>query len=302
VGAEIDALLDGLGMQRALVCPAFPAQGRGVEGGRLVVRGARQDAHLPELLAAQARGPVAHLLLAQVHDGAARALHAAFQSGARLVTADAVTDADLDALCAAGLAAGALLCGSAGLVGALARRLAGGRVRAARPVPPARGPVLAVVGSGSAVARAQVEAAARVGVRVVAVAQPVAQRGMNPPPATAEAGSNRLVLCLPPPEPGMPLDGEAARAHAARLADAAMEAIREMRPARLVLAGGDTAGAVLARLGVGTLRVVAEVLPGMPLCRGRDGTGAEWEIVLKAGSHGDETTLLELTAQGDSGD
>ena len=296
VGAEIDALLDGLGIGRALVCPAFPAQGRGVAEGWLTVHGARQYAHLPGLLAAQARGPVAHLALAQVRADAAGALQAAFAGGARLAAADALTAADLDALCAAGLEVGALLCGSAGLAGALARRLAGGRVRAAQPIPPARGPVLAVVGSGSAVARAQVQAAARAGVRVVTVA--TVQRGMNLPPATAEAGSNRLMMCLPPPEEGTTLDGEAARAHAARLADAAAGAIQEMRPVRLVLAGGDTAGLVLARLGVRTLQVVAEVLPGMPLCRGRDAAGAEWEIMLKAGGHGNLHTLIELMGVG----
>ena len=293
VGAEIDALLDGLGMARALVCPAFPAQGRGVEEGWLVVHGARQDVHLPGLLAAQARGLVAHVTLSQVRDGAAGALRAALAGKARFVTADALADADLDALCAAGLGAGALVCGSAGLAGALARRLAGGRARATQPVPPARGPVLAVVGSGSAVARAQVEAAARAGVQVVTVGR-VGQQGLKPPPGTAEAGANRLILCLPRPEQGISLDGDAARIHAARLADVAIVAIREMRPARLVLVGGDTAGMVLARLGVGTLRVVAEVQPGMPLCRGRDGDGGEWEIVLKAGGHGDAGTLVQL--------
>jgi uncharacterized protein YgbK (DUF1537 family) len=304
-GAEIDALLDGLGLARALVCPAFPAQGRGVVDGRLVVHGARQDAHLPGLLAAQARGTVAHLPLAQVRCDAAGALRAAFDGGARLVAADGLTDGDLDALCAAGLEAGALLGGSAGLAGALAQRLASGPVRATQPVSPARGPVLpvlAVVGSGSAAARAQVEAGARAGARVLAV-----PRGLNPPSGTAEAGSNRLwlqpegacgaerlVLCLPPPGPETLLDGEAARVHAARLADAAMGLIREMQPARLVLVGGDTAGMVLARLSARTLQVVAELLPGMPLCRGQDAAGADWEIVLKAGGHGDAGALMAL--------
>jgi uncharacterized protein YgbK (DUF1537 family) len=67
-----------------------------------------------------------------------------------------------------------------------------------------------------------------------------------------------------------------------------------MRPARLVLAGGDTAGMVLARMGVRALRVVAEVQPGMALCRARDEAGTEWETVLKAGSHGEPDALVRL--------
>ena len=39
IGAEVEGLLEGLGLQRALIAPAFPAAGRTVQGGILYVYG-----------------------------------------------------------------------------------------------------------------------------------------------------------------------------------------------------------------------------------------------------------------------
>ncbi|HET9222651.1 MAG TPA: four-carbon acid sugar kinase family protein, partial [Roseiflexaceae bacterium] len=65
LGAELDATLDALGRGCALVCPAFPAQGRGLSGGNLISSVA-QPIHLPSLLAEQSRRPVAAIALADV--------------------------------------------------------------------------------------------------------------------------------------------------------------------------------------------------------------------------------------------
>ncbi len=61
-----------------------------------------------------------------------------------------------------------------------------------------------------------------------------------------------------------------------------------------MLVGGDTAAAVLGGLGVEHLDILREVAPGMPLARGTTAHGHELHIILKAGNHGDETTLDAL--------
>jgi hypothetical protein len=62
----------------------------------------------------------------------------------------------------------------------------------------------------------------------------------------------------------------------------------------LILVGGDTAVHVMGELGIQRLAVVRELLPGMPLTYARDALEHPHFIVLKAGNHGDEQTLVEL--------
>jgi uncharacterized protein YgbK (DUF1537 family) len=160
LGAELDAMLDALGRDCALVCPAFPAQDRGLSDGWLISPGA-QAAHLPTLLAQQSRRWVVAVPLADVRAGPAHLAErlAAARGAARLIAVDALADEDLRAILAAAELAlpGALLCGSAGLVGTIAARQP--KSVAAEPnhfTLHAGARVLLVVGSGSATARAQI--------------------------------------------------------------------------------------------------------------------------------------------------
>ena len=125
LGSELDALLDTLGHPYALVCPAFPAHGRGLLDGRLT--GAPvQPVHLPTLLAHQSQRAVAALPLAAVRAGSERlAAHVAeMRAGrARVLVVDALSEDDLHTIVAAAAQAlpDALLCGS-GRAGSLAGR------------------------------------------------------------------------------------------------------------------------------------------------------------------------------------
>ena len=65
-----------------------------------------------------------------------------------------------------------------------------------------------------------------------------------------------------------------------------------------MLVGGDTAVHILSRLGVARLDVVAELQPGMPLTVG-EGSGdlpaaRPRAVVLKAGNHGNEDSLVRI--------
>ena len=137
-------------------------------------------------------------------------------------------------------------------------------------------------------AHAQIAHLRRHGAETIAVGAETAQ--------TARRGTGDVLLHLPEPR-DMALEGPAAREAAARLAEAALAAIARRRPAVLVLVGGDTAISVLARLGIQRLTVLRELLPGMPLTCGVDAAGVSHFVIVKAGSHGDETTLARLVAR-----
>ncbi|MEZ4830603.1 MAG: four-carbon acid sugar kinase family protein [Caldilineaceae bacterium] len=293
LGSELDALLDLEIGDCAVICPAFPAQGRALIDGSLIAPGVSAQVHLPTLLAAQSRRAVAHLSLAEVRsDSAARRLHEISASGAQLIVADAAQDADLEAVLTAVDAATpkTLLCGSAGLIGAWAAREAKAAARSV-PVPqietsPTKDAAcLLVIGSGSSMAQRQIE---------TLLAQRTVTAWTVAPDVTCDGAGDTMLLCLPSPAAGAVLDGPQARALAAQLADAAVQVIKRTAPSSLVLSGGDTAMHVLARLGVERLTVITELLPGMPLCTAVDSQDRAYRIVLKPGSFGTEDTLITL--------
>lgn len=295
IGAELDAMLDALGQRCAVLCPAFPAQGRGLEGGRLVgtVLPA-QSVHVPTLLASQSVRRVEAIPLSCLRAGPevlARRMDTAHRAGAQVLVVDALADVDLDTIVAATEALPApLLCGSAGLMGALAARHAlRGRLSAVQGPSPRRptglGGVLLVIGSGSPQAHAQVAYLRQQGV-------PTHEVGIGPLPA----GQGDLLLHLPEPRDAA-LEGPAAREAATVLADAALAALVRRQPAVLVLSGGDTAITLLHRLGIARLTVVRELLPGMPLTWAVDVSGTGYFVILKAGNHGDHAALAALVAQ-----
>src|SRR5206468_1142263 len=96
LGQELDALLDTLGRSCALVCPAFPAQRRGLADGYLVIDPVpAQPLHLPSLLARQSGRSVAAIGLDDVRGGVdrlAERLLAQRARGAELLVADALDE------------------------------------------------------------------------------------------------------------------------------------------------------------------------------------------------------------------
>ena len=321
LGAEIDAALTLLTPPSrqpcALIAPAFPAQGRGLEQGFLVHGDTPPGAvHLPTRLRDQSARPQALIPLAAVRAGLdplCAAIRTARGHGAELLAADAMTEPDLARLLAAmrQVAPTALLCGSAGLVGALARQLAATQPTTDEPAPdadvllPCRR-LLFVVGSGSAMARQQMDA-------LIATGRVAAQVVNGPATASVPVAAGHALLCLPRPEPHVALDGPAARRLATQLARVALSVLAAhpvdggavdgsapvdgiMPVDGIVLVGGDTAMHVLSDLGVSHLTVHRELLPGMPLASAHRPDGSRLTVVLKAGNHGDPGTLVALEA------
>lgn len=298
LGQELDALLDALGRSCALVCPAFPAQRRGLADGYLVTDPApAQPLHLPTLLARQSRRSVASIGLEDVRGGVswlAERMRLERARGVELLVADALDEADLQTLLESALSAlpDALFCGSAGLAGTLAAHAA--RQSSSHSAVPAllvEGSALLVIGSGSAMAQRQIAYLRRH--QLVTAFEHTA---VLPSDAAGD-----VLLHLPPPSPAALMDGPAARQLAAQLAASALPLIDAARPGLLVLSGGDTAISVLARMGVTQLLVQRELLPGVPLTRGLDFAGRSHMIVLKSGNHGDEAALATVLARARSG-
>ena len=321
-GAEIAAAFEAVaglhehGTALAIVAPAFPAMGRTTRGGRVLVHGVplertetwRHEGNganpdLAAMLGAAGLPTRAVSLQAVRAGGLADALRQAAADGTAALVCDAETDADLARIAAAGAALGTAVAwaGSGGLTRHLVPAAASGVAR--RRVRPAtarrRGPVAVVVGSMSAISRAQVGVLARKpGTLAITVAPDVlaavgslgwaaAERSLDE--ALEAAGDGGIVVVsigAGPMEEGAP--GQLLCAALARLVASHVDA----RIGALVSTGGETARAVLGLAGAVGLRLVGEVEPGVPLGVAAGLAGPPLPVVTKAGAFGDEGTLV----------
>ncbi len=326
IGSEVDALLDLLDEPSAVVCPTFPAHDRGLIDGYLTAPGfVSRDVHLPSLLCRQSRHPVGAIALPDVRGGKLAAhmqrLQQEMAGGTHsrrfVLVADALTDDDLDSVVQAQQEAlpDALLCGSAGLAGALARRIGpqAGLPQASsadlsntREIPPKIRTALLIMGSGSRSAHRQIAflldsgSTSQAGEKSRRNAPHLSVSRLLVSPQTdldavavLDPAQTVWLLQQPLPEPGAVLEGEDARRRADNLASIGAAAFDRRRPDLLVLVGGDTAMQILKRLGVGRLTVERELLPGMPLCSAVI-NGRPALISIKPGDFGGRDTLLEL--------
>jgi uncharacterized protein YgbK (DUF1537 family) len=277
IGAEVGALIGATGAPGAVVAPAFPSQRRLVVDRILTVDGrpvadtpVARDPDFPasrpagsssvvDLLRPQLDRPVAWIPLAEVRAGAAALAARLDRLAGAVMIADAETDADLDVLVDATLTRdpAPLLVGSAGLAHALARSLG---LLVERVTLPAGLKWLVVVGSRNPASRAQAEQARRAGLRVLAS------------PDGAEDDREGV---------------------ARRLAQQAVETLRNESFDLLAVTGGDTALAVCRALGVTTIDVDGPPAPGLALGRIRR-QGAPRRLLTKAGGFGQPDVFVAL--------
>jgi D-threonate/D-erythronate kinase len=275
VGLEIDALMRALGVRSALVCPAFPAQGRVVVERLLLVDGAplaetalARDPAFPapgsssvvDVLRARVDRPLAWIPLDQVRASAGGLVARLGRLAGTVVVADAETDADLDALVEAALTSGIelLLAGSAGLGRALASRLS---LLAEPTVLHAEGRWLLVAGSRHPATRAQVAAARAAGLAVIAA------------PDEAVSDSAGVARRL------------AAEAHD-RLAREAFDGV--------AVTGGETALALCHALGADGIDLVGPPRPGLALGTLRSARHHGLALLTKAGGFGEPDLFVSM--------
>ena len=140
VALEVDALVRATGSASALVCPAFPAQGRVVVERVLLIDGTpvaetllagdpafsvASSSSVAEVLRPHVNRPLAWIPLDQVRAGVERLAARLGRLSGTVTVADAENDSDLDALVEAAFASNRepLFVGAAGLARALAARL-----------------------------------------------------------------------------------------------------------------------------------------------------------------------------------
>ncbi|MGW5861202.1 3-oxo-tetronate kinase [Streptomyces sp. NPDC055239] len=314
IGPVADALLDELGERSTVVVPAFPATGRTVYRSRLFVHDdlldespmrdhpltPMRDSHLGRLLAPQTRRPVRSIGLDTVREGAdaLRETLAAPEYTDALTVIDATSDDDLRTISAA-TSELRLVTGAAGLALGLIGPHEGAARAGAASRPTDVGAVLA--GSASAATRAQVAHA-----REHLPYRKLDITALRSDPAAAVAELVDFARACWQSDPERPpliyavdslddleQDAPEGQAPAAQLIEQALAAcaseLVRAGARRLLVAGGETSGAVVTALDAHTLAIGAQIAPGVAWARTQPGVGGSADgidLALKSGNFG----------------
>lgn len=304
IGPVLDAFRERLGVDRAVVVPAFPANGRTVQDGLLRVGADLLEdspmrhhpltpmtrSRLRDLLAPQTAAAVSEVGLDVVRSGV-EALRAAVDGApAGSVVVDAVTDDDLRRIADA-TAHHRLVSGAAGL----ALGFGDGSAPDDRVVPRPTARPLVVCGSASAATRAQVQDAVAAGhpVRKIAVATAIADSTREAEAAAAWVRSLPddvvpVLYSVGEPSDVLPLDlaPEAARAVEEVIAAVVRQLVVDGTVDRVLVAGGETSGAVVQALDIDVLHIGPELAPGVCWAGATTGDGRTVALALKSGNFG----------------
>ena len=319
IGPVADALLDALGADFTVVCPAFPANNRTIYKGYLFVgdvpldeSGMRdhpltpmRDASLVRVMQAQTRrkvGLVAHDVMRQGAD-AIRARFAALRAeGVAYAVTDVLADDDLLALGQACSGLALVTAGSGlalGLAGNFRDALPDGGA-ADRP-PPTGGRRAVISGSCSVATRRQVALMREAHPAFRVLASDIA-RGDDVVGAALDwaASQDGPILVFATAEPDEVRAAQAAYgvAEAGAMVEGALARIAkgliERGVGEMIVAGGETSGAVVKELGVTGLTIGPEIDPGVPWTATleRDGR-APLALALKSGNFGTDDFFLK---------
>ena len=314
IGPVADALISALDCGFALACPAFPANARSVYQGYLFVGGTllnesgmenhpltpMTDANLVRVLSRQTDGTVGLVPYATVEQGAMairQAMTALKEQGRRYAIIDAVSDAHLVAI---GEAAEhhALITGGSGVAMGLPANFRRSGILVehgdAASLPTLSGHAAVIAGSCSRATLAQLGSAREL--LPVLQLDPVAQPETARMVATARGwmadklGATPIIIAASaPPDKVAALQQMLGRDGAGALIEQTLAHIAEDLVARgvrrLVVAGGETAGAVVSRLGVRSLRIGVEIDPGVPWTYA-EGGATPLLLALKSGNFG----------------
>jgi 3-dehydrotetronate 4-kinase len=294
IGPVADALMTALGSRFTVACPAFPENGRTVYKGYLFVgdvllseSGMRDhpltpmtDSSLVRVLQRQTRrkvGLIAHDAVARGPD-AIRARMASLQDeGVEIAIVDATCDEHLLHLGAA-CSALPLVTGASGAALGLPRNVMADRIcadaAAATELAHIPGARAIVSGSCSPATRAQVAHAVDAGVPAYAIDPLRIAEGEDLVGKALAWAATRLgetpvlIYATATPDEVRRVQSRLGMERAGLLTEEALSAIAcglvERGARQLVVAGGETSGAVVNALGVRGLRIGAQIDPGVP--------------------------------------
>lgn len=323
IGPVAEALMQALDVDFTIACPALPANGRTLYKGHLFVGDVllsesgmhhhpltpMTDANLVRVLQQQVQRKVGLVEHATVSRGGAAirerftALH---QQGHGLAIVDALTNADLDAIGAA-CADLPLVTGGSGIALGLPQNFRRSGLLTENAVAdalPKTGGLRAVIsGSCSVATQKQVDVmrasfpsfgmdALRLarGEDLVAAALGWAGRCIAQQPV--------LIYATATPDAVKQAQAELGVAHAGHLVETALAEIAlglvRLGVGQMIVAGGETSGAVVKSLGVKGLRIGPEIDPGVPWTRTLHTNGTQpLALALKSGNFGTEDFFLK---------
>lgn len=324
IGPVADSLLDELGDKFAIVCPAFPTNGRTIYKGHLFVGEQllsdssmkdhpltpMNDANLVRFFGKQTRNKVGLVSFEDVEAGAASIMHRyqhLVSAGYRYAVVDAVNDGNLTAIGEASAHLKLITGGSGVALGLPENFRQSGELSVDDGCHTwqAGGRSAVLSGSCSAMTRAQVAAVKDVWPSYCL--DPLAL-SENRDKVTTEVLAwiddqddqlPFLVYSSADPAEVAEIQEKLGRDEAGLLVEEAMGVIArglmQRDVGRLVVAGGETSGAVVKSLGVNGLRIGKEIDPGVPWCQTIG--SVRLSLALKSGNFGQEdffTKALEV--------
>jgi uncharacterized protein YgbK (DUF1537 family) len=317
IGPVADALLDALGEDFTIACPAFPENGRTIYRGNLFVGEVllsesgmenhpltpMTDSNLVRVLQRQTSSKVGLIRYDTIAKGV-DAIHARIdelkEEGVRLAIADAVCDADLYTL---GKACRnlALVTGGSGVALGLPQNFHSADLLVysgdATDLPKVEGRAVVLAGSASKATNAQVAEwrASSPSFRVDPIAlshgEPVVDSAVEFAQTHFKKNKTVLIYATSSPDEVKAVQRELGVEKAGHLVEDALATIarrlRDIGVRKFVVAGGETSGAVVQALNVRTMRIGPQIDPGVPATQS---IGADDEVplalALKSGNFG----------------
>jgi uncharacterized protein YgbK (DUF1537 family) len=324
IGPVADALIEALDCGFALACPAFPANGRSVyqgylfAGSQLLNESGMEhhpltpmtDANLVRVLSRQTDATVGLVPFATVEQGAGairKAMTALKEQGRRYAIIDATSNAHLFAI---GEAASqhALITGGSGIAIGLPENFRKAGLLPVREntatLPKVAGHAAILAGSCSRATLFQIGTARDhlPTLELDPLATPDAAALIRQALEWAEGKLGTtpvLIAASAAPEQVAALQERLGRDAAGALVEHALAGIAEGLVAggvrRMIVAGGETSGAIVTRLGVARLRIGGEIDPGVPWTFA-EGSGPAMHLALKSGNFGARDFFLKAFA------
>ncbi|HZZ91067.1 MAG TPA: 3-oxo-tetronate kinase [Usitatibacter sp.] len=324
IGPVTEALMDALGTDFTIACPAFPENRRTIFKGYLFAGDVllnesgmqnhpltpMTDANLVRVLQAQVKRKVGLIDYAVVARGEAaiRARIAQLRGdGVAIAIVDAVSDEDLRRLGPA-LRDMPLVTAGSGVAIGLPANFGVSAAPRASALPPAKGARAIVSGSCSVATRAQVEAFRASGGAARALDFEHLAGTQDPVGSIVEWAKSRLekgpVLVYSTADPAgvkalqSRLGQGAGERIEAMLAAVARALVRDAGVRQLIVAGGETSGAIVQALGVERLRIGPQIDPGVPWCAARSPMAHDvMHLALKSGNFGATDFFTKAFAQ-----
>jgi len=316
IGSELRAVMEELGIEKAVVSPAFPANKRTVANGKLLVAGIPVDrtafaqdpvfpvteAHIPTLLQKQSGLQVGSLGSDDVNRGPAHLNQLITTSQAKIIVADATEETHLRYIAEALAMTNCLWlpCGSAGLAMELppAFGFSGSVSKVATPAVNQQ-PVLAVVSSRHEATLRQLKVAeSSLKLPLISV-QPdefISPKGQFIKLNQIAKEIDRFLDCgrsiiitsaLSRYVPALKV------ASARLLARIAFRTLQRWQLSGLFLSGGDVAREMCRALGATGIGILEELEPGVAVGELIGGTRNGLRIVTKAGGFGSDTVIAD---------